>query len=167
MAFLSARERALLEAITGLAYSNPFLPERPRFERAALGADYIESADVWSLSVDDPERPRANIWKIAERLEPLAEQLRQRLIGSVPPPEQDLALYQDAILQLLYQRFYAKGGADPLVRAGRPRPVLAGTFYPEFRTAWRHFFEINIRFPSEPEPSHIFACFHQIQRAFN
>jgi hypothetical protein len=167
MAFLSARERAFLEAVTGLAYSNPFLPERTRFERAALGAEYVESADVWSLSVDDPERPRANVWKIAERLEPLAEQLRQRLIGGVPPTEPDLALYQDAVLQLLYQRFYAKSGADSLVGTGRRGPGGPPHLYPEFRNAWRHFFEVNVRFPSEPEPRHIFACFHQIQRAFN
>src|SRR5580698_10302942 len=103
---LSDRERIFLEAVTGLAYSNPFLPERTRFERAALGADYVESADVWSLSVEDPERPRANVWRIAERLEPLAEQLRQRLSEGVSLPlEQDLALYQEAVLQLLYQRF--------------------------------------------------------------
>ncbi len=166
MAFLSAQERAFLEAVTGLAYSNPFLPERTRFERAALGADYVESEDIWSLSVDEPERPRANIWRIAERLEPLAEQLRRRLISSVSPPEQDLALYQEAILQLLYQRFYSKGGADPLVRS-RPPGRLGASPYAEFLTGWRHFFETGIHFPSHHQPAHIFACFHQIQRAFN
>src|SRR5580698_5843119 len=148
---LSDRERIFLEAVTGLAYSNPFLPERTRFERAALGADYLESADVWSLSVDEPERPRANVWKIAERLEPLAEQLRRRLGEGIPPPEPDLTLYQEAILQLLYQRFYSKSGADLPVRS-RPPGRLGldegvGTFYPEFLAAWRHFFEMGVRFP--------------------
>lgn len=162
MAFLSGQERAFLEAVTGLAYSNPFLPERTRFERAALGADYIDSADVWSLSVNEPERPRANIWRIAERLEPLAEQLRQRLTGAVAPPEQDLALYQEAILQLLYQRFYSKGGA-----AGQEAGSGPGAPYAEFLVGWRHFFEIGVRFPGEHRPGHVFACFHQIQRAFN
>ncbi len=163
MTFLSSRERSFLEAVTGLAYSNPFLPERTRFERGALGADYVESADVWSLAVDDPEQPRVNVWRIAERLEPLAEQLRQRLSEGASRSEHDLALYQDAILQLLYQRFYSKGGTDPLVRSRSPGRLD----YPEFRAGWRHFFEIGVRFPVEQEPRHVFACFHQIQRAFN
>src|SRR5579863_1954100 len=148
MAFLSGRERNFLEAVTGLAYSNPFLPERTRFERAALGTDYLESADVWSLSVDEPERPRSNVWRIAERLEPLAEQLRQRLTIK-QPPELELALYQEAILQLLYQRFYSK-----LYEASFGNSSGDGRwrFYSEFRIAWRHFFELGIKLPSEHEP---------------
>ena len=69
--FLSAAERAFLSAVSQLAYSNPFLPERAQFEHAALGADYVEGEMVWSLPVEDPERPRANVWRINARLDPL------------------------------------------------------------------------------------------------
>jgi len=46
------------------------------WERAALGGDFVEGEPVWSLPVEHPERPRANVWRIVERLKPLAEQLR-------------------------------------------------------------------------------------------
>src|ERR1700736_4975983 len=102
MAFLSTSERAFLRAVSQLAYCNPFLPERVDCERAALGSDFLEGEPVWSLPVDQPERPRANVWRIVKRLEPLAEQLRNRLTAQAG--DQDLSLYEDAVLHLLYQR---------------------------------------------------------------
>jgi hypothetical protein len=157
MAFLSAQERVFLDAVAGLAYCNPFLPERTRFERAALAEDYLESADVWSLAVDDPDRPRANVWRIAERLEPLAADLRQRLNSGVPAREHDLALYRDAILQLLYQRYYSRFYEATF-------GASAGWhFYREFLADWRYFFRNGMG----DDPCHTFACFYQIQRAFN
>src|ERR1700731_548821 len=106
MSFLSRSERAFLRAVSQLAYCNPFLPERVACERDALGADFVEGEPVWSLPVDQPERPRANVWRIVERLEPLIEQLRNRLNAQVGAG--DLALYEDAVLHLLYQRYYAR-----------------------------------------------------------
>ena len=102
MPFLSGKERAFLEAVSGAAFSNPFLPEHTEFERAALGSDFQDSEPLWSLPVDEPDRPRANVWRIAQRLEPLASALRTRLTAGIPVHQ--LRLYEDAILQLLYQR---------------------------------------------------------------
>ena len=44
MALLTARERAFLEAVARLSYSNPFLPELLEFERLALGDAFVEHA---------------------------------------------------------------------------------------------------------------------------
>jgi len=71
MDFLSPPERAFLDAFSHVAYINPFLPERLDFERAALGADFIEGEAVWSLPVDRPEETRKNIRLMVKRLEPL------------------------------------------------------------------------------------------------
>jgi DNA-binding NtrC family response regulator len=106
--------------------------------------------------VDDPERPRANVWRIAERLEPLAEQLRQRLSSGVAAREHDIELYQDAILQLLYQRYYSRF-YDATFGA-----TSGWGFYREFLADWRHFLIDNAH-----DPCHTFACFYQIERAFN
>src|SRR5438270_11533055 len=106
MAFLSASERAFLRSVSQLAYCNPFLPERVDCERTALGADFVEGEPVWSLPVDQPERPRANVWWVVEKLAPLAEQLRARLNADVR--DDDLALYEDAVRHLLYQRYYGQ-----------------------------------------------------------
>jgi hypothetical protein len=72
MAFLSPEDRAFLRAVSQLAYCNHFLPERLEYERQALGSAFVEGEPVWSLSVDAPDRPRANVWRIVERLNPLA-----------------------------------------------------------------------------------------------
>src|SRR5580704_16540733 len=98
MPFLSGTQRALLRAISQLGYCNPFLPERVELERAALGADFVEGEPVWSQQVQDPDRPRVNVWRIVERLEPLAEQLRTRLAGGAHASEPDLVLYEDSVL---------------------------------------------------------------------
>ena len=54
MPFLSSREKQFLAAVSQLAYCNPFLPERARFEKAALGQEFVEGEPIWSLTVEDP-----------------------------------------------------------------------------------------------------------------
>src|SRR5580692_10755561 len=165
MAFLSPADRVFLEAVTGLASSNPFLPEHTAFERTALGADFIEGEPVWSLPVDEPERPRANIWLIAERLEILVKQLRDRLHSGVQASERDLRLYKNAVERLLYQRFYPRFYDATFGSAARERGRWQ--FYREFLADWRHFFHSSVKLPSGHDPIHTFACFRQIQRAFD
>src|SRR5215472_7671450 len=100
--FLTAQERNFLEAVSELAACNPFLPDRTRCERAALGIDFVEGEPVWSLPVDDPEKPRANVWRVVERLEPLVAQLRERLRAGARPSSRDLVLYEDGVLHWMY-----------------------------------------------------------------
>ena len=154
MPFLSRPEQAFLEAVSGAAFSNPFLPEHTEFERAALGADFEDTEPLWTLVVDQPDRPRANVLRIAQRLEPLAAALRTRVAPGVPIHQ--LRLYEDAILQLLYQRYY---------------PQLAKakwSCYKDFLEDWRAYFEIpSVTLPSGHQPAHTFACFRQLQRAFD
>jgi transcriptional regulator with AAA-type ATPase domain len=165
MRFISTTERSFLEAVSGLASSNPFLPEHTAFERAALGTDFVEGEPVWSLPVDQPERPRANIWRIAARLEILTKELRDRLHSGISAPERDLVLYESAVERLLYQRFYPRF-YDATLGAASRQPGR-WQFYREFLADWRHFFHPSLRLPSGHDPSHTFACFRQIQRAFD
>ena len=101
MPFLSAAERTFLQTVSEFAYCNPFLPEHNRLERAALGRDFLEGEPVWSQPVDDPDRPRVNIWRIFEKVQPLAEQLSTRLRSGVSARESDLLLYEDAVISFL------------------------------------------------------------------
>src|SRR5665213_17134 len=100
MTALSGNERRFLRILSEFAYCNPFLPEHHRLERELLGEEFVEGAPVWSQLAADPERPRANVWKIFEKLGVLVEQLRLR-----PKHGEDLALYEDAVVQFLYQRY--------------------------------------------------------------
>jgi hypothetical protein len=149
---LTAAQRALLRSVSELAHCNPFLPERVELERAVLGAEFHEGEPVWSQQPEDPERPRENVWRIAAKLEALVEQVRGNASG------QELPLYEDAVLHLLYQRYYPKFFAAGFgAQAGSPG---RWNFYREFLADWNHF-----RVPSG-DPRHTFACFRQIQRAF-
>jgi transcriptional regulator with AAA-type ATPase domain len=165
MPFLSKRERSFLEAVSRLAYSNPFLPERAELERTALGDEFVPGEPVWSLPVQEPQRPRENLWRVFARLEPLAEQLRARVAAGVATRKADLELYEDAILHLLYLRnyphFYEAGFGSAVGRPERWR------FYAQFRADWRRYLEFDhIALPTRHDPCHTFACFRQIQRAF-
>jgi transcriptional regulator with AAA-type ATPase domain len=158
MPFASSAERSFLSAVSQLAYSNPFLPERAECERAALGGEYDESEPVWSLPVENPERPRANVWRINARLQPLAEQLRARLLATRTVRDADLLLYEDAIIHLLYNRYYPK-----FVKGSSGKDA---SFYRDFLADWKYFLPEQVSFPSHHEPVHTFACYRQIQRAF-
>ena len=165
MAFLSKRERTFLEAVSKLAYSNPFVPERIGYERTALGGEFVSGEPVWSLPVEDPERPRENLWRIFARLEPLAGQLRARVAAGEARRDEDLELYEDAILHLLYLRNYRNfleaGFGSAAARPDRWR------FYTQFRADWRRYLEFDrVTLPTRHDPCHTFACFRQIQRAF-
>jgi DNA-binding NtrC family response regulator len=166
MAFISAAERSFLTAVSEFAYCNPFLPEHTRLEREALGDEFVEGEPVWSQMVEDPERPRANVWRIFEKLKKLAEELRSRLIsGKFTPREADLLLYEDAILHLLYQSYYRQFNEASF--GATAKLTSRWRFYHEFLADWRRFLEIEgVTLPTRHDARHTFACFRQIQRAF-
>jgi transcriptional regulator with AAA-type ATPase domain len=144
-----------LEAVSRLAYANPFLPERVELERAALGAEFVEGEPVWSYRAEQPG-PRENVWRVYRKLEPLLEELRARL------PE-DVVLYEDAVLYLLYTRYYGS-----FLEGSEKKGAGRWRFYSNFAADWKHYFGVDgVRFPSGHEPRHTFACFRQIQRAFD
>jgi hypothetical protein len=162
--FLNSRERTLLEAVSRLGYLNPFLPERVECEREILGGRTVENELVWSYRAEHPE-PRANVVRIIAMLEPLVESLRARLRGGAEAGEHELILYEDAVLQILFHRCY-RGFFEAGFGAEQSSPSR-WRFYSRFAGDWRHFFGVeSVRFPSGHEPGHTFACFRQIQRAF-
>src|SRR6202167_3520932 len=164
MQFINASERTFLKAVVQFAYCNPFLEEHTAFERQALGPDFVEGEPVWSRQVKDPEKPRENVWRIFKKLEPLAQDLRRRLIDGANPRSEDLLLYEEAIFHLLYQRFYSRFYTADL--PGK-RTVTHWAFFHDFHREWQTYFRINgIEFPSAHEPVLMFAFFRQIQHAF-
>lgn len=151
---MADRERRFLTAVSELAYCNPFLPERVKFERAALGKDYVAGENVWSASVEDPAASSKNTARVHARLEPLIEQYaRSRQAVHV-----DQTIYEDGVHYLLYLRYY-------------PQFVAAKnswSFYRDFAADWhRYFSKPNSSFETAHEAPHFFACFRQVQRAFH
>ena len=167
MPFLTPPQRAFLNAVSELAYANPFLPARVEIERAVLGADFVPGEPVWSQHVHDPNQPRANVWRIVGRVEALAQQLQARLREGVEAQPSDLVLYEDAVLHLLYQRYYSHFFAAAFGTAAAQSDPARWRFYNNFLADWRAFFHIEgVHFPTGHDPRHTFACFRQIQCAF-
>jgi transcriptional regulator with AAA-type ATPase domain len=157
MPLLTDNERRFLTAVSKLAYSNPFLPERNVHERAALGKDFVARELVWSASVKDPAAANPNIARLQARLEPLIEKIHARSAGA-PFSAPDATIYEDCVHHLLYLRYY-------------PHFVAANgqwIFYRNFAADWdRYLKRPAIHFETAPDAPHFFACFRQVQRAFH
>ena len=157
MPLLTEPERHFLKAVAGLAYSNPFLPERTKYERAALGRDFVGGSDVWSASVTEPEAIPPNLMRLRARLAPVVEKVRSRIAANADAHPDELAIYEDSAQYLVYERYYPDFGA--------PKPEWR--FYDRFAADWDHFFFRDPRrFESAPHAAHMFACIRQVQHAF-
>jgi len=158
MILLKPAERNFLAAVSRIAYANPFLPDRVDAEREALAADFVPGEPVWSVSVADPGARSPNIWRLVEKVKPVLEDVRRRLLDSPGASPADLDLYEDAVHHLLYSRYY-----DHFVAAnGR------FNFYQQFLTEWQHYLNLPLyRLETAFQPQHLFACFYQVQRAFH
>ena len=167
MPFLSTANRRFLDAVSHLLYANPFLPEMVAFERQALHRETIEEDPLWSTSVSDPDRVRANTWLIMKRLTPLLKTLRQDLAHArTAADERELLLYEDALLYYFYYKHYQRF-VDATFH-GKARDKDRWGFYREFREDWNHYFHIaNVTLPTGYQAPHTFACYYQIVRAFH
>lgn len=152
------RERAFLEPVARLGYSNPFLSERPALEKAALGREFAVEEKVWSRSVTDLAATRANVARIHARLHRELNAIRERLLTEQELNSPDASLYEECVHQLLYQRYY-----PDFVATTRRAP-----FYRQFLKDWRFYFDLpGKRFETSMQPDHMFACFWQLQRGFH
>ena len=158
-------ERAFLSAVSRLAYCNPFLTERSDFERAALGRDYVAGESIWSASVENPDAPSPNVDRVHARLLPVLDKVRARLPKAANAQPGELAIYEDAVHHFLYQRYYAE------FTANQTKPAN-WRFYESFEQDWHHYLPDTARTPeaarfeTAAQAAHFFACFRQVQRAF-
>ena len=169
MALMTPRQRAFCRAVSGLIRSNPFLPGRIALEKEVLGVEYVERKPVWSVRADvawEDEHP--NILRITEKCDTLAEDLRGRLAEGGAASEEELTLYQDLILYLLYYRS-VEGLSDFVVEAvDEGRGDRRVECFRDFARNRDHFFRVpGVRLPAEYDSAHLFACSCQVRRAFH
>lgn len=158
MAVFSAPDRRLLEAVAGLGYSNPFLPERIAYEKAALGHEFVPSGPVWSVSVADPNATPPNVAAIYRKLDGRIPSLYRQLIDAAEVSEHEFAIYEESVHYLLYERYYPQFVAGP----------AHFRFYREFLEDWNRLCRIpGKQLESSLTPEHVFACYRQILRAFH
>lgn len=159
-ALFTPAERQFLTATADLAYTNPFLPERYEREKQALGPDYKADDIVWSSSVSDPDARPHNIIalerRLTETLRDKPDRLRQL---RTRPSDEDLRIYEDSVRLLIYQHCH-----DEFVQTRGPRMPYYRRYLGEIG---RYFAIEGFGFETLAQPEHVFACFHQIHRAFH
>ncbi|MGH7215786.1 MAG: sigma 54-interacting transcriptional regulator [Nitrospiraceae bacterium] len=164
MALFSEKQHTFARALGKLARCNPFLPERIEAEREALGPEFVAAGPVWHARADrQAEHP--NLRKINDRAQALAEELRARLHRGIRAVPEDVGLYEEIVLYLLYNRY-----EDDLYQLIAERRVAAGTvdFYTHFHDDLERYLTAPGRVsPAGQEPAHVFALFFQIRRAFH
>ncbi len=165
-AFVSDREREILEAVTRMATSNPFAPDRIDQERLALGDAFTAYTAVWHMD-GDVEGLNPNVVRLRELAEGMAEDLRGRLVDGARPNARELALYEGFVRYLLFYRY--SPDLTKIIHerhAGKPATRKLA-FYSRYAADFAHFFEIDgIAFPEETNAPHVLAWGFQIRRAF-
>lgn len=167
MTLFSPADRRFLEAVSRVAFSNPFLPDRIELERKALGDEFqVGSSRVWSRRAD-VEEVQPNVERLAARATAIVDATHTRLRDGNRGSEQDLTLYEDVALYVLYDRFRSQLQAA-LRTALNGAPPAKVSFWAEFKTAFDNYLAIpELSLPSGYDPAHIFAGFFQIRRAFH
>lgn len=167
MSLFSHPDRQFLEAVSRVAFSNPFLPERLEFERAALGDEYQPGTGrVWSRR-SDLEEAQPNVERLSSRATTIIDAARASLVDRKRASRDELVLYGDVAQYVLYDHFRPQFQAAlrAAIAGGGPSRI---TFWPEFRRAFDHYFAIDgLALPSGFHPAHVFAGFFQIRRAFH
>ena len=123
MKLVDEHNRPFALAAARLTFCNPFTPERIAGEREALGEAFEDAPPVWSLR-PEIEGDENNLRRLVERVQPLVEQLREQLAGDAVADPDDLSLYEDLVLYLLYDHCRADFNGQIAAgegRAGRVR----------------------------------------------
>lgn len=164
MTLWSGTERRQAEAIVKLATVNPFAPERLEAERAVLGDRYREFQQVWSAQDDLPEES-PNVREIATLAEALAGKAVDR--AGRGAADRELELFRVLSLYAAYERSQVRfRKSAPTVHRGGRQPNWR-RLYESFLEDSRSLMELpGSASANLPAPSHLFAFFFQVHRAF-
>ena len=168
MALLTSDDWRAAEAIAGIGYANPFLPDRVERERRALGARYVEIGPIIRARPGERlDRLLGNVPALRERAESLTLAIWGRLEAGRPATRAELIVFEDLVLFVLYARYMA--AFDDLVSMSLGRDGWDGrvSFWGDYLDDFRRLFQGHGRdLPSRHDPGTIFAGFFQIERAF-
>lgn len=158
-------DRCFAEAVSRLAYANPFTAERVEWERQALGPVFDERESDWNRLPGAVGESR-NVDRIVERALTLAEEA-VTCWRELPPRDQEL--YRDLVF---FGSFHGllEDFSTALERAiERGSGLERMRSYDRFSRQLHHFFGEPMRIPGyagDDRMPHLYACFFQIRRAF-
>ena len=155
---LSSEDLTFLEALSRLTYCNPFEPERIELERSVLGDEYTtENVASWSRTEATDRHERPNVVRITQRAGQLAERLRDKQASGNPLEGDAARLYDDLVTYVLYYRHVGKSEQAAIKPMWRAFASGRDDFFAPLAPSTR---------PSREESAHLFACLHQVRRAF-
>ena len=164
MSFLNPSQRRFVVALSRLAFCNPFHRERIELEQAVLGKAYQpEELVVWNRTADVAHAERGNVIRLTKKADELAEAWRSALVGGDTLDDSDQPLYEDLVHYVLYYRWIAT--LSPAGLEGHKASI--GSVWKKFHGDFRHFLQSPGMPPLQnASPEHLFACLHQVRRAF-
>ncbi len=168
MAFLNRTERRQAEAIAQIGYCNPFLPERLKWERQAIGERFQEGAAVMKLPTTTAEEEDVfrNFLLIAKRAQELADAMRVRVLSGRCMREEDQRLYRETVLFTLYGKYFSLVNLSREQRKSAESRQYAKCWQP-FLKDYRWYLCIDgAELPGYFDPAHCFSIFRQLDRAF-
>ncbi len=166
MGFLKPNERATLETLSRLSYCNPFLPERIELEKQVLGDALPQRVSVWNLRAG-VEREREAVVKLQKVVDPLADDLLNRLRDGVKANDDEARLYEDLILFVLYHRY--RDAFQKLLDHALDKGATGRVkFYEQFEQDAMRLLDVpGVNLHARDEVPHLFACYFQLRRAFH
>ncbi len=169
MPFLSSKQRTYLEVLSKLTYCNPFLPDRTEVEQELLGTSNRAIPTVWSYQ-SDSEGFWDNAIQISEQVRPLADELREKLRNGESADPQELRLYEDLVLYLLYDRYRGKLNELLVEFSKNCNHQDCQAAYQDFLSEFQSFVEVlpkDYKVDLLDRPAHIWAVYFQIRRVFH
>ena len=146
-----------------LAYANPFLPERLNLEGNILGNERREKHQAWHIGMN-PEGQRENLQLLKNKAEVLVNEWKKHLKDDSDLERTKLATH--TTLYYLYEElsvaFETFIHATPKERQQQSKKLYL-TFlglYEQHLPPWMTQDDPALK------PSHLFACFYQLRRAF-
>jgi hypothetical protein len=167
MSLLPQNDHRAAAALAAIPFTNPFLEERIKLERRAIGEGYVGVGPVLRARPGTTEESFPELQALRERSEALLAAMRGRMEQGHQATSDELLVYEDLAHFVLYLRF--SPGLEPLVRAhGRPgdSPSLKGLWEKFEGDLHRLFRPLGRSRPSDLRPALLFAGFFQVERAF-
>ena len=167
MRLFTDSERVMAEALTTLAYCNPFLPERIAYERVVLGADFVATDGAWHKPAEE-EEVRPNIALITDRSNSLVNSARARLMEGVGCGDEEIRLYEDTALYYLFNKYtqpFFEYVSD--AEQGQGSEGVLANVYGRFQEDMAHYLGVPGALFALGESAHVFACFFQLRRAWH
>lgn len=166
MAILEPADMAFARTVSEMDYSNPFTPGRIELERRALGADFTEIGSAWNLRADS-EGHSANLDRLIERAEVVARGARERLVAGAAADADELRVYEDLVIFVVYHRFYDQTRGFVVLSHEQPGQKHRAEFYEQFLEAVGFYLRLpGVKLPGGESPEKLFAFLLQVRRAF-